>query len=188
MKEKIREWIGRYLPAEVTSYFSVLVVLGTTYLITRDLGTTSQTIAAVAGYASYFILIFSRDIYATKINLEEMGHNMNSKDVKINLRNLFIEFAPSSTIRYFYYLGAITPITNLINDPGYGQYLTLVSGSILYYIITITSYEIVKKYLRKELYNKPKAHHLSPQIDQTQFEDLHQQEINSNYYNNQKKL
>lgn len=147
MNPKLKEWLGRYLPAEIFSYVLILISFWVVYLATKDDYLTA-VIGTWVGFIGYYGLLTSRTIYASKVQIEENGRNYVTKDFKADLRNLLIEFGPATIIRFVI---VTTPIimaffVSIFNDPGYGQLATtLLADYIVFYAIVIPSWEFVKR-------------------------------------------
>lgn len=148
MHKKLKEWLKRYLPAEIFATIgAVLGAVGFYYF------TSSRAIGAIAGtileVISYFAFILVRDILNSR-----KDHQLNYKRYGFvgflkNIRNILVEFGPAEVIDnlvirpLFFY---IFPL--LIGNYAIGIIAGKIAADIVYYLPTIALYEFRKKYLK----------------------------------------
>ena len=145
---KFKEWLKRYLPANILStiitLLTVLIVLKLTgnNVLAAFLGSIFESIA-------YYGFILTRDVIETKKKYSKEKRKYTTKSFLKNIRNLFLEFGLAEIMDtliirpFFLYvcpivLGSVT-IGTLV-----GKYI----ADILFYIPTIISYEMRKKHLK----------------------------------------
>ena len=146
-KHKIKEWVKRYLLADI---LSTILSMATAWGIMQQSG--DRVLAAfvgsvVASIVFYFTIAFS-DV---KKSLKK--HKFNNKKYKIksflvDFRNLIIEFGPAELLDvlavrpFFMYL-----IPTLMNDFLLGTFIGKIIADIVFFIPTIVMYELRKKHL-----------------------------------------
>ena len=139
MKRKIREWSKRYLPAEFFAIIGALLGAGGVFFFTgnRILSAYIGTMGENIGYY-WFILI--------------REHKVNSKGKKQGMaktiRNLLVEFGFSESLDSLVvrpFCLYIFPV--LTNNYGIGIVVGKLAADMIFYISTITAYELRKKYL-----------------------------------------
>src|SRR5437763_14334470 len=91
MKQKIREWIRRYLVAEILSFITTLLGASVAYQLTGDNVATALA-AAWAGNISYFGYILVRDVMQTREKNRSYILHYQAKDFFNNIRLLVIDF------------------------------------------------------------------------------------------------
>jgi cytidyltransferase-like protein len=147
MKHKIKEWLKRYLPAEIICFIFALLIAGIFFIITHN-----RAIAAFAGSLGenfiYYIFISSRDFFETKSKCNKRGIKYSIKHLGYNIRDLILEFGfseffDSFIIRPFFMYWM--PI--LLSNFAVGIIAGKILADIIFYIPTITAYELRKKYL-----------------------------------------
>lgn len=152
LKQKLLEWIKRYIPLEIFSYIIIIFAILITQLLSEDI-VLSAVVGTYAGYIGYFFLAFVREVISSyrerKENDEKYRFNNLIKDVK----NLLIEFAPAITIRILILSPFIGLTQKIIADEYTAQLIANILSDLVFYIIAIAMYEIRKKYLDKEKSN-----------------------------------
>ena len=147
MKKLIREWLRRYLPAEIVSLAVTIVVV----LIFYDHGRIAIALGGSwAGGIAYFGCIIATDIYMMRRALHRRGEQYSYQSFLKNLRALFAEFGVAELLDGFlirpvamYYIPIVTG--NLLLGSVTAKFL----ADITFYIPTIISYEWTKSKLRK---------------------------------------
>jgi len=147
VKNKIKEWLRRYLLAEI---LSTVLALATAWIIHRTTG--DNVLAAFGGSAmasiSFYGIIAFNDV---RKNLKhhrkhDLGYGLVAyfKD----LRNLVIEFGPSEILDviavrpFFMYL-----IPKLIGEFVLGTFIGKMIADVVFFIPAIVMYEVRKKHL-----------------------------------------
>lgn len=147
MKKKIKEWLKRYLFAEI---LSTILSLGTAWSI--KVYFNEDVMAAFAGSAmasiSFYGLVAFSDVrknlkYHKKHKLK-YGFNSYIKD----FRNLLVEFGPSEILDviavrpFFMYL-----IPKLTGEFLLGTFIGKMIADVIFFIPAVVMYEIRKKHL-----------------------------------------
>jgi len=144
MRWKIREWSKRYLPSEI-----IASVTAISSAIFADSFFKNPILTALAGTwgenAGYYGSIVIRDIL---ISRRKNGILKIENYIRI-LRNLLLEFGTAEMLDSFF----IRPFTMyifplVIKNIPIGILLGKLSADIIFYIPTIFSYELRKKYLK----------------------------------------
>jgi hypothetical protein len=148
VKNKVKEWIKRYLPAEVFSIIVTLVSSVLTYRLTKN-NLTTALVGTLVGNIGYFGTILLTDIFTVKRDLKLKNKSYTLKTFGLNIRALFIEFGiaeffDSLFVRptLMYYL----PIW--VNNLSLGIILAKFAADITFYVPAVISYELYKKKLR----------------------------------------
>ena len=149
MNKRVKEWIKRYLPAEICSLVVTVAIVLISYGANHN-----RVITALAGTwigsIGYFGYILISDIFITRKDLQSIGTRYTFKVFLKNIRALFAEF------------GLAELFDSLLIRPALMYYLPLLAGSILwgsisakfiaditFYIPAIICYEYTKGRLRK---------------------------------------
>ena len=145
MKNNVKEWIKRYLPAEILSVITTLLAATLTFKLTGS-GVKTALAATWAGNVFYFGYILALDVWQTQKTARQNGIPYTSKTFIRNLRALLVEF------------GVAEIFDSLLIRPALMYYLPLwlgnLSGGILvaklvadvsFYVPAILSYEFSKK-------------------------------------------
>ena len=138
MKQKLREWLWRYLPAEIAGTITALASAFVAYQLFKN-----EVITAYAGAwgenIGYYSVIFLREF------LKENGASFKNF-VKI-VRNVFVEFGVAELIDSF----VLRPLfmfifPQLLNNYPVGILVGKIAADITFYIPAILGYEVRKKY------------------------------------------
>lgn len=148
MKQKVIEWVKRYLPAEIISIIVTLISSVLTYKFTRS-NLTTALVGTWVGNIGYFGTILVTDIYTTNRELISKQKRYTIRTLGLNLRALFVEFGLAEVVdsllvrpTLMYYL----PIW--VNDISLGVILAKFAADITFYVPAIIAYELSKKKLR----------------------------------------
>ncbi len=148
MKQKIKEWIKRYLPAEIISIVVTLVSSVLAYELTQS-NLTTALVGTWFGNIGYFGTIFLTDIFNTNRELALKNKSYTLKTFGLNVRALFVEFG----IAEFFDSLFVRPMLMYyfpiwINDISLGVIIAKFVADITFYVPAIISYELSKKKLR----------------------------------------
>jgi uncharacterized YccA/Bax inhibitor family protein len=91
MKQKIKEWIKRYLPAEIISIVVTLVSSVLAFKLTQS-NLTTALVGTWIGNIGYFGTILLMDIFNTNRELALKNKPYTLKTFGLNVRALFVEF------------------------------------------------------------------------------------------------
>lgn len=148
MKNRAKEWIKRYLPAEIISIVVTLVSSLLTYKLTKS-NLTTALVGTWVGNIGYFGTILLTDVFTTNRELVLKNKPYTLKTFILNVRALFVEFGiaeffDSLFVRptLMYYL----PIW--VNDISLGVIIAKFAADITFYVPAIIAYELSKKKLR----------------------------------------
>lgn len=148
MKNKAKEWIKRYLPAEIISIVVTLVSSVLTYKLTNS-NLATALVGTWVGNIGYFGTILLSDVYGTSKELKLNNRPYTFKTFGHNIRALFIEFGiaeffDSLFVRptLMYYL----PIW--VDDISLGVIIAKFAADITFYVPAIIAYELSKKKFR----------------------------------------
>jgi hypothetical protein len=148
MKPKIKEWIRRYLPANLLTAISVVFVsvfvvwLTKNYILAAFLASLTDTIV-------YYGFILIRDVIQDIKKNKNLQEKYNFKIIVKNTRNLLLEFGVGELLDTFIvrpFFLYFTP--KIINNYAIGILVGKYLSDITFYIPTIISYELRKKYLK----------------------------------------
>ncbi|HSI90919.1 MAG TPA: hypothetical protein VK927_07355 [Adhaeribacter sp.] len=148
MRQKVKEWLKRYLPAEILSVVATLVAALAAFEMTGSKITTALA-ATCAGNITYFGYILLWDVIRTRRACRQ-NHRAYTLPVFIrNLRALAVEFGVAELFDSFlvrpllmYYL----PIW--LNNLSLGILVAKLAADVTFYVPAIISYELSKKKLR----------------------------------------
>jgi hypothetical protein len=150
MKQKIREWAWRYLPAEIVSVIITLLSAGITFELTGNYVTTALA-GTWGGNIAYFGYILIADSMHTRKARHSEGKRYTKKDLLGNLKELALEFGIAEVIDSFFIRPALMyylPI--LLGNLSLGIFIAKIAADVTFYIPAIISYELRKKHLNKK--------------------------------------
>jgi len=148
MKQKIREWARRYLPAELLSVVATLA--GAWAALHSTHSPLSAALAGTwAGNVAYFGYLLWQDVRLARLIRRAQGQPYTRRTFGRNLRALAVEFGPAEVL------------DSLLIRPALMYYLPRWLGSftggimaaklladVTFYVPAIISYELSKKRLR----------------------------------------
>jgi hypothetical protein len=147
MKNKIREWLRRYLLADI---LSTVLSLATAWIIHRTTG--DNVLAAFVGSAmasiSFYGIIAYGDVRKSLKHHRKHALRYNFKSYFKDLRNLLIEFGPSEILDvlavrpFFMYL-----MPKLMGEFLLGTFVGKMIADVVFFIPAVIMYEIRKKHL-----------------------------------------
>ena len=155
MKVKIREWLKRYLPAEILSIITTLAAAGLAYRLTGNQLTTALA-GTWGGNISYFGYILASDIARTVKSCQLAGLPYTGTTLLRNMRDLALEFGLAEVFDSFFIRPALMyylPV--LVGNLSLGILIAKIAADITFYIPAIVSYELSKKYLKKSAVKAP---------------------------------
>jgi len=149
MKARVREWIRRYLPAEILSLVFTVAATLITYQITHSRLSTALS-GTWFGNIGYFGYILIADIAHTQKVLGQADKRYTFSSFLKNIRALVAEF------------GIAELLDSFLVRPALMYYLPILTGSLLagsvlakfvadvtFYVPAIAGYELTKSRLRK---------------------------------------
>ena len=148
MHPKVKDWLKRYLPAELLSILATLAGGWLAFEISGNNLATALT-ATWAGNVAYFGYIIWGDIVRTKQACKSENHTYTFKNFLQNGKALVIEFGIAEVADSFFIRPALLyyfPIWtgNLTS----GMILAKLAADITFYIPAIIGYEFSKRKLR----------------------------------------
>ncbi|TGD78814.1 hypothetical protein [Hymenobacter wooponensis] len=149
MKQKIREWLRRYLPAEVLSVVATLA--GATVAMHGTHSALSAALAGTwAGNVAYFGHLLVQDVRlayglrrarALRYTLGTFGQNVRALVVEFGLAEVADSFLIRPALMYY--------LPHWLGHFGAGILLAKLLADVSFYVPAIISYELSKKRLRK---------------------------------------
>ena len=146
IKEKSREWLKRYLPAEITGTVTAIGAAGIMHLFSDN-----HILIAYTGSLAEAIGFYSTILVQRVLSVRKINHTTNKKfhfsDSLTLLSSILLEFGPAGIIDglflrpFFMY---IFPI--FLNNFTLGIFAGKIAGDITFYILVILSYEIKKQH------------------------------------------
>lgn len=147
MKQKLKEWGRRYIPAEILGTIMALICSFAVFGLTGNLIATAYA-GTIGENTGYYGFMSAREIIRSRRH-----HKANNKEYTIisflkNIRNLMMEFGLSEVfdsilIRpFFMYL-----FPTLLGNITWGILAGKVAADIIFYAPTIIAYELRKKHL-----------------------------------------
>lgn len=145
MKNKAKEWLKRYLPAEILSIFATLVAASLTFKVTGS-GVKTALAATWAGNVFYFGYILALDVWQTRKAAQQNGIPYTIKTFSRNLRALLVEFGLAELFDSFLIRPALMfYLPRWLGNLSWGILLAKLLADFTFYVPAIISYEISKK-------------------------------------------
>ncbi|HNT29405.1 MAG TPA: hypothetical protein PKL83_00455 [bacterium] len=147
VKDKIKEWVKRYAPAEVVAICTALLGAGLFHLLFRNSITTA--LAGTWGEnLGYYSVIIWQDTRRQSRDRRATGERYRAQDVLLLIRNLVIEFGPGEYLDSFIIRpGCMYLFPRLTGNVMLGIAIGKIVADVIFYIPTIIAYEVRKKYL-----------------------------------------
>ena len=131
--KRAREWLRRYLPAEIAATLGALLGAWLGRLLFGHAGATALS-AAIGESVLFYVYLFTRDL-------------RRERRVMLTVRNLMLEFGPAELLDGFMlrplamYLGP-----QLVNHLAVGVILGKVTADVTFYALAIVGYELRRKF------------------------------------------
>lgn len=149
MKQKVIEWLKRYLPAEIISIIATLVAAWITDALTHN-GISVALASTWAGNVGYFGYILIADVLESKATLRAENQNYSFKDFVKNLRTLLVEFGIAELFDSLLIRPALMYYCPIwLGNLSLGIIVGKLAADVTFYVPAIISYEMNKKYLEK---------------------------------------
>lgn len=148
MKHKVKEWLKRYLPAEI---LSIIATLAGALLCFKMTGSNVSTALAGtwAGNLAYFGYILAVDVWKTRRACHQNGTTYKLKTFIRNLRALLVEFGLAEVFDSFLIRPALMyALPKLTGNLTSGILIAKFLADITFYVPAIIGYEFTKKKLR----------------------------------------
>ncbi|AII53053.1 hypothetical protein [Hymenobacter sp. APR13] len=149
MKQKIREWLRRYLPAEVLSVGATLLAAALSLRATGS-GLSAALAGTWAGNVAYFGWLLGQDVWQTRRTLQASGRPYRWRTLGQNVRALAVEFGVAEVFDSLLIRPALLYyMPRWLGSFGAGIVVAKLLADVTFYIPAIISYELSKKRLRR---------------------------------------
>jgi hypothetical protein len=149
MKQRLREWLRRYLPAELLSVVATLVAASLAMQATQS-GVRAALAGTWAGNVAYFGLLLAQDVRQARRARHQRGLPYTWRTLGQNLRALALEFGPAEALDSLVIRPALMYyLPRWLGHFGAGILAAKLLADITFYIPAILSYELSKKRLRR---------------------------------------
>jgi hypothetical protein len=149
MKQRVHEWLRRYLPAELLSAVATLAAAMLVLQATHN-GLRAALAATWAGNVAYFGLLLAQDVYRARRARQQYGQAYTWRTFGQNLRALAVEFGPAEVLDSFLIRPALMYyLPRWLGYFGAGILAAKLLADVTFYIPAILSYELSKKRLRR---------------------------------------
>ncbi|MDB5234138.1 MAG: hypothetical protein JWR44_1131 [Hymenobacter sp.] len=148
MRERLREWLRRYLPAELLSVVATLVAAGLVLRATHS-GLRAALAATWAGNVAYFGYLLVQDVRLAYRLRRRRGQPYTQRTFGHNLRALAVEFGPAEVLDSLLIRPALMYyLPRWLGHFAAGIVLAKLLADVSFYVPAILSYELSKKRLR----------------------------------------
>ena len=149
MKQRLREWLRRYLPAELLSGVATLLAAGLTLQATQS-GLRAALAGTWAGNVAYFGYLLVQDVLLARQARHRRGLVYTWRTLGQNLRALAVEFGPAEVLDSFFIRPALMYyLPRWLGHFAVGILLAKLLADVTFYVPAILSYELSKKRLRQ---------------------------------------
>ncbi|WP_139920209.1 hypothetical protein [Hymenobacter sp. DG01] len=149
MKPKIREWLRRYLPAEILSVVATLAGAGVAWHLAPEQDLRAALAGTWAGNVAYFGWLLGQDMRLARRELQAQGRHYSARTFGRNVRALAVEFGPAEILDSFLIRPALMYwLPRWTGSRAGGILAAKFLADITFYIPAIISYELSKKRLR----------------------------------------
>ena len=145
VKQKIKEWLKRYLLAEIVGTVTALASASTFHLFSENLILVAYAGSIGEAYGFYFTVFIQNLVWLRKKQRVE-NIQFSLTDIPKIISHLLLEFGPAGIIDgfllrpFFMYLFPI-----LLNNFTLGILIGKVTGDVAFYFLVILSYELKKR-------------------------------------------
>ena len=151
MKQKVKEWLKRYLPAEILSIIATLAAAWITDALTHS-ALSVALVSTWVGNIAYFGYILVADILKSISDKKTLLRSYTLKDFLLNVRALALEFGIAEFFDTLFIRPALMYYCPIwLGNLSLGIIVAKFAADITFYLPAIISYELNKKYLKKEL-------------------------------------
>jgi hypothetical protein len=148
VKNKAKEYIKRYLPAEIISIVVTLLSSVLTYRLTKS-NLTTALVGTWVGTLGYFGTILLTDVFITNQDFALKNKAYTFKTFGLNIRALLIEFGIAEIFDSLFVRPALMYYIPIwLNDIFLGVILAKFAADITFYVPAIIAFELTKKKLR----------------------------------------
>ena len=148
-KRKIKEWLKRYLPAEIIGTVTAVTAACITHLFSDNLIFIAYAGSLGEGIGFYSTVFIQHILLVVKKNKKIVSFSGFSKIAA----HIIIEFGPAGLIDglllrpFFLYLFPI-----LIQNFTLGILVGKIAGDVTFYMLVILSYELHKRHIKAKLH------------------------------------
>ncbi|OON69647.1 hypothetical protein [Hymenobacter sp. CRA2] len=148
MRRKLREWLRRYLPAEILSLLGTLAAAALALALTGS-RVTAALAGTWAGNVLYFGTILLTDVWRARQVRRAAGQAYTWRTFGKNVRALVVEFGVAELADSFVIRPALMYYVPLwVGHFSLGILLAKLAADVTFYIPAILSYELSKQRLR----------------------------------------
>ncbi|GAA4374759.1 hypothetical protein [Hymenobacter koreensis] len=148
MKQKVREWLRRYLTAEILSLLATMAGAALALQLSGSRVTAALT-GTWAGNVLYFGYLLLADALLARRVRQARGQDYTWRTFGQNLRALFVEFGVAELADSFLVRPALMYYLPLwLGNFSLGILLAKLLADVTFYVPAIISYELSKKRLR----------------------------------------
>ncbi|RTQ46540.1 hypothetical protein EJV47_21550 [Hymenobacter gummosus] len=148
MKRKLREWLRRYLPAEVLSLLATLAAAALALWLTGS-RVTAALAGTWAGNVLYFGTILLTDVWRARRQRRAAGQRYTWRTFGRNVRALLVEFGLAELADSFVIRPALMYYLPLwLGHFSAGILAAKLLADVTFYVPAIIGYELSKKHLR----------------------------------------
>lgn len=148
MKHKVRDWLRRYLPAELLSVIATLAAAGLAWHATRS-GLQAALAGTWAGNAAYFGWLLGQDARLARRQLHAQNRLYTLRTFGRNVRALAVEFGLAEVLDSFLIRPALMYyLPRWLGHFAGGILAAKLLADVTFYVPAIISYELSKKRLR----------------------------------------
>lgn len=149
MKQKIRGWLKRYLPAEILSIIATLLCAWLANHLTGNRITVALA-GTWGGNIAYFGYILISDIVQSVQECRFQGVSYSGGKFLTNIRALLLEFGVAEIIDSMFIRPALMYYLPIwLDSLTIGIMVAKVAADVTFYIPAIASYELNKRHLQK---------------------------------------
>lgn len=145
---KVKEWLWRYVPAEIFATIGAISGASLSYLITHN-RLIAAYLGAIGENIGYYGFISIRDLQKNKLKYQKLGKQFGFIAFLKTIRDLVLEFGFSEVLDSFvvrplcmYWFPIWMPIYAI------GIFTGKFVADVIFYIPTIMAYELKKKYVK----------------------------------------
>jgi hypothetical protein len=148
VNRKVKEWVGRYLTAEIVStVLSLAAAFLVKYIWDNDI--MSAYAGSIVASISFYGLILLKDVRSSQNKYKAENRVYNYKSFLKDFRNLLVEFGPSEIfdvvlVRPF----CMYIFPKLMGNFMLGTFVGKLFADFIFYIPAIFMYEMRKKHLK----------------------------------------
>jgi hypothetical protein len=148
VKQKLKEWARRYLPAELCSVMVTMIVAMLTFELTGN-SLTTALVATWVGSGVYFSYILAMDMRFAQRQRRARGHHYDWGTFAQNVRALLVEFGIAELVDLFIIRPALMYYLPLwIGSLAWGTLIAKVAADLTFYVPAIIGYELSKRWWR----------------------------------------